>query len=105
MDIVKFISDVWQIHAFAEGNTRTIAVFTIKYLRTFGYDVINDTFEQHSKYFRDALVCANYNDTKRGITATQEYLDRFFGNVLFNETNELKSRELRIGLEVPNNVD
>ncbi|MCL1874092.1 MAG: Fic family protein [Clostridiales bacterium] len=94
--IMKFISDLWQIHAFGEGNTRTIAVFAIKYLRTFGYDLTNDTFEQHSKYFRNALVRANYHDTNRGITATLTYLDRFFSNLLFGEQNKLKSRELHI---------
>jgi fido (protein-threonine AMPylation protein) len=27
--IVDFVSGIWQIHAFGEGNTRTTAVFTI----------------------------------------------------------------------------
>ena len=94
--IAGFISDLWQIHAFGEGNTRAIAVFLIKYLRTFGYDITNYTFEQHSKYFRDALVRANYNNVKLGIIATRKYLDLFFGNLLFGEGNELRSRELHI---------
>ena len=100
--IAKFISDVWQIHAFAEGNTRTVAVFAIKYLRTFGYDVTNDTFERHSFYFRNALVRANYNSHKEGIRATQLYLNRFFANLLFNEANELQSRELQIVIKPHN---
>ena len=37
--IAKFISGVWQIHPFGEGNTRTIAVFTMKYLQSFGFEV------------------------------------------------------------------
>ncbi|GHU65578.1 cell filamentation protein Fic [Clostridia bacterium] len=94
--IVKFISDLWQIHAFREGNTRTIAVFTIKYLRSFGYDVTNDTFEKNSWYFRNALVRANYNSRKDGIIATQTYLNRFFGNLLFGEQYELRNRNLHI---------
>lgn len=40
--IAKFISGIWQIHPFAEGNTRTTAVFTIKYLCSIGFDVNND---------------------------------------------------------------
>jgi fido (protein-threonine AMPylation protein) len=95
--ITKFISDLWQIHAFGEGNTRAVAVFTIKYLRTFGYDVTNDTFEKYSLYFRNALVRANYNNKKHGISATYEYLNLFFGNLLFGEINELRNRELHIG--------
>ncbi|MDR0862978.1 MAG: Fic family protein [Oscillospiraceae bacterium] len=98
LHIAKFVADLWQIHAFGEGNTRTIAVFTIKYLRAFGYDVTNDTFENNSWYFRNALVRANYNDHRRNITATPVYLNRFFENLLFDEHNELKNRELHIGV-------
>jgi fido (protein-threonine AMPylation protein) len=97
--ITKFIADLWQIHAFGEGNTRTIAVFTIKYLRSFGYDVTNDTFEKHSQYFRDALVRANYNNARRSIASAMKYLDLFFGNLLFGEQNILQSRELHISVD------
>ena len=98
--IVKFISGLWQIHAFGEGNTRTIAVFTIKYLRTFGIDVKNDMFAKHSWYFRNALVRANYNDYHNKIFSSQEYLMNFFGNLLFGENNELKNRYLHIKSEI-----
>jgi fido (protein-threonine AMPylation protein) len=94
--LAKFISNVWQAHVFGEGNTRTTAVFAIKYLRTFGFEVENDMFAQHSWYFRNALVRANYNDVLNNINATQEYLMRFFGNVMFGESNELKNRYLHI---------
>ncbi|MDR1832512.1 MAG: winged helix-turn-helix transcriptional regulator [Fusobacteriaceae bacterium] len=94
--ISKFISGLWQIHAFGEGNTRTTAVFTIKYLRTFGFNVDNDLFAVHSWYFRNALVRANFNDAKLNIHATTEYLMQFFGNLLFGEHNELKNRYLHI---------
>jgi fido (protein-threonine AMPylation protein)/DNA-binding CsgD family transcriptional regulator len=92
----KFVSGVWQIHAFGEGNTRTTAVFVIKYLRTFGFDVTNDIFSQHSWFFRNALVRANYNDFKQNIHATPEYLERFFRNFLLGENNILQNRELVI---------
>lgn len=94
--IVKFISGLWQIHAFGEGNTRTIAVFAIKYLRTLGLEVGNDMFAKHSWYFRNALVRANFNDYQDKIYATQEYLNYFFGNLLLEENNELKNRNLRV---------
>lgn len=94
--IADFISGLWQIHAFGEGNTRTIAVFTIKYLRTFGFEVENDMFAKHSWYFRNALVRANYNDYQHKIFATPEYLMKFFGNLLLGERNELKNRYLRV---------
>ena len=97
--ITKFVSDLWQIHAFGEGNTRATAVFIIKYLRTLGFDVTNDSFANYSLYFRNALVRANYNNYKENIYATHEYLSRFFKNLLLGENNPLKNRELRVSLE------
>ena len=94
--IANFISGLWQVHAFCEGNTRTIAVFTIKYLRTFGFAVKNDMFAKHSWYFRNALVRANYNDYEQKIYATPDFLMLFFGNLLLDESNDLKNRYLRI---------
>ena len=92
----KFISDFWQIHCFAEGNTRSIAVFAIKYLRKLGYDTTNDLFEKHSFYFRNALVRANYTNLQKGIHSTQTPLVAFFENLLLNKTHELKSRDILV---------
>jgi fido (protein-threonine AMPylation protein) len=92
----KFISDLWQIHPFAEGNTRTIAVFAIKYLRTFGYEVANEPFESNSWYFRNALVRANYNNAQKNIFADSKPLLKFFGNLLLGGNNDLKNRQLHI---------
>ncbi|WP_411327374.1 Fic family protein [Alistipes putredinis] len=94
--IAKFISGVWQIHAFGEGNTRTTAVFTIKYLRTFGFDISNEAFANHSWYFRNALVRANYNNLSKGIYATTEYIEAFFRNLILSEHNELKNRTMLV---------
>jgi len=102
--IAKFTSDIWQIHPFCEGNTRTTAVFIIKYLRTFGFEVNNDAFADHSWYFRNALVRANYNDIKRGIYATEKYLVMFFSNLLLGTDYELKNRYLHIDY-APENED
>ena len=102
-DIIKhlalFISRLWQIHIFGEGNTRTTAVFFIKYLRTLGFTESNDIFAQNSRYFRNALVRANYSNLKRGIYETTEYLELFLRNMLLNEKNELLSRKLHIDFE------
>ena len=103
--IARFISNLWQIHPFGEGNTRTTAVFLIKYLRSFGFNVGNDTFDRHSWFFRNALVRANYNDLKNGITATTEPLERFLRHLLLNEEADLRNRTLHIkadGLKVRN---
>lgn len=94
--IAKFISGIWQIHAFGEGNTRTTAVFIIKYLRTFGFDISNDAFANHSWYFRNALVRANYNNLTKGIHATTAYLEAFLRNLILSEHNELKNHSMRV---------
>lgn len=94
--IARFISRLWQIHVFGEGNTRTTAVFLIKYLRTLGFDATNDTFAANAWYFRNALVRANYNDLKRGVHETPEYLELFLRNLLLGEHNELHNRYLHI---------
>ena len=95
--IAHFTGNLWQIHAFGEGNTRTTGVFVIKYLRTLGFDVQNDVFAENAWYFRNALVRANYTNVPKGIEETSEYLEKFFRNLLLGEHNELKSRYLLVG--------
>lgn len=94
--IAKFVSGLWQIHPFGEGNTRTTAIFTIKYLRSLGFDVNNDLFERHSWYFRNALVRANYHNVEKGIDYEPVFLERFFRNLLLGEDNALKNRYMMI---------
>ena len=94
--LTKFVSGLWQIHAFSEGNTRTTAVFTIQYLRSLGFDVNNDLFANHSWYFRNALVRANYHNVAKGIDYTPIYLERFFRNLLLGEQWDLRNRYLHI---------
>ena len=94
--ITQFVSGIWQIHAFCEGNTRTTAVFTILYLRDIGFQVNNDMFADHSWYFRNALVRANYRNAVKGIDYTPVYLERFFRNLLLGEQWDLRNRYLHI---------
>ena len=92
----RFIANLWQIHAFGEGNTRTTAVFAIKYLRKLGYTADNTVFEKNSWYFRNALVRANYSNGSKGIFTNTDYLERFFSNIMLGENNELKNRYTHI---------
>lgn len=94
--LAKFVSGLWQIHAFGEGNTRTTAVFFIKYLRTLGFSVTNDIFAQNAWYFRNSLVRANYTNIQKGIYETTKYLEVFIRNLVLNEHNELSNRNLHI---------
>ena len=92
----KFVSGLWQIHPFREGNTRTTAVFAIMYLRSLGFDVQNDMFANHSWYFRNALVRANYQNVQKGIKREPAFLEQFFRNLLLGEHHELRNRLMLI---------
>ena len=94
----RFIAQIWQIHPFGEGNTRTTAVFAIKYLHSLGFKAANNMFKDNSGFFRNALVRANYADYIQGVKRDWSYLEMFFRNLLFGEKNEMKSRYLLIGL-------
>ena len=94
--LAVFVSRLWQIHIFGEGNTRTTAVFFIKYLRTLGFYATNAIFAENAWYFRNALVRANYTNLQKGIHETTEYLEAFLRNLLLNEKNELHNRNLHI---------
>ncbi len=94
--LAVFISRLWQIHIFGEGNTRTTAVFFIKYLRTLGFNVTNDIFAENAWYFRNALVRANYNNFGKGVHETTEYLEIFLRNLLLGENNPLNNRDMHI---------
>ena len=94
--IARFISNLWQIHIFGEGNTRTTAVFLIKYLGKLGFNVTNDIFAENSWYFRNALVRANYNNRAKGVFETTKYLELFLRNLLLGEDNVLSNREMHV---------
>ena len=97
--IAAFTAGLWQIHPFGEGNTRTTALFLIKYLRSFGFSISNDLFAAHSWYFRNALVRANYFNRERRIVPDLSYLERFLRNLVLGEQNELKNRYLHISAQ------
>lgn len=95
--LANFTSDLWQIHPFSEGNTRTTAVFLIKYLHKLGFnDVNNSLFADNSWYFRNALVRSNYENLSKGIYKTKEYLIQFLSNLLLNTNYILKNKRLHI---------
>ena len=98
-----FVANLWQIHAFEEGNTRTTAVFFIEYLRSLGFDVANDTFAKNAWFFRNSLVRANYNNITKGIFADRSYLIKFLRNLLLGEDNLLRNRDLHAAMVKPSN--
>lgn len=103
--IARFISNLWQIHIFGEGNTRTTAIFLIKYLRKLGFkNANNDLFANYSWYFRNALVRANYEDLLRGIYRTEKFLIHFLSNLLLKGNYLLKNREMHILADTVNDT-
>lgn len=94
--LCRFTSNIWQIHPFSEGNTRTTAIFIIKYLRTFGFNVNNDIFAEYSWYFRNSLVRSNYKNFEKNIFQDTTFLEHFFYNLLTNSNYELKNRNIHI---------
>ena len=94
--LCRFTSNIWQVHPFCEGNTRTTAVFIIKYLRTFGFNINDDVFAKHSWYFRNSLVRANYKNFNKNVFEDISFLEKFFYNLLTNSNFELKNRYTHI---------
>lgn len=94
--LCKFTSNIWQVHPFCEGNTRTTAVFMIKYLRTFGFCINDEVFAENSWYFRNSLVRANYKNFEKNIFEDLSFLEKFFYNLLANTNNDLKNRYTHI---------
>ncbi|MBO4309184.1 MAG: Fic family protein [Clostridia bacterium] len=94
--LAHFVSRLWQIHVFGEGNTRTTAVFFIKYLQFLGFHVTNDIFAKNAWYFRNAMVRANYNNLQKGIHETTEFLELFLRNLLLGENNPLQNRTMHV---------
>lgn len=97
--LAAFVSRLWQIHVFGEGNTRTTAVFFIQYLRALGFQVNNDIFEKNAWYFRNAMVRANYTNLQKDVHETTEYLELFLRNLLLQENNPLSNRTMHISGE------
>lgn len=91
-NITSFTSRIWQVHPFIEGNTRTTAIFIQKHLNQIGFKINNDMFLNYSKYFRNALVRANYYNNE--INIEDVYLKKFFINLLYDGKYELSNKEL-----------
>ena len=93
-NITNFSSNIWQVHPFREGNTRTTALFIEKYLISLGYEVDNTLFKDKSVYFRNALVRSNYFNNYLNIKEDKSYLIKFYENLLLGKNNNLHSQDL-----------
>ena len=87
--LVRFVANVWMVHPFWEGNTRTVAVLLVLYLRSMGFDVDNGPFEAHAAYFRGALVRACYQNRPIGVGLDVSHLLSFVSKLVEDPQLEL----------------
>jgi Fic family protein len=74
-------------------------------LRKLGFkNTDNHLFANHSWYFKNALVRANYEDLSRGIYRTDTFLIRFLSNLLVKGNFTLKNREMHINNDTVNDT-
>ena len=97
--ITKFTSYIWQVHPFFEGNTRTISVFIVKYLRSKGFKANYELFLDNSYYLRNALVRSNYSNYNKNIFEDNIYLKHFFYNLIGSGNYILRNRDLHVDNE------
>lgn len=62
--LVDFMSSIWEIHPFREGNTRSIITYTMKYIKHSGLKIDENLLLQSFAYIRDALVMSVYQEPK-----------------------------------------
>lgn len=88
-ELARFVANVWMVHPFFEGNTRTVAVFLALYLRSMGFDVNNEPFHRHASFFRGALVRASYQNRPLGVELDTEPLVSFVSKLADDPQVEL----------------
>ena len=93
-NITDFTSNIWQVHPFREGNTRTTAVFIYKYLNSLGFNQNISIYKNKSSYFRNSLVRSNYFNNYLNIKEDKSYLIKFYENLLLGKNNNLHSEDL-----------
>ena len=92
--VADFIAFLWQVHPFVEGNTRTVAVFSELYLGSLGFTVGNEPFQKHARYYRDALVRANYRNIPLGVEPDPTFLNEFIGCLIAGRPFPYRNRDM-----------
>lgn len=79
-DIVSdFLLELWSIHPFREGNTRTCITFLWHYLNAKNSAFHVELIRNNPMYVRDSLVMANYEQ--------KDYLNRIIKDALLSPTS------------------
>ena len=79
--VADFLLDLWSIHPFREGNTRTCITFLWHYLKGKDINFQVSLLRNNPMYVRDSLVMANYDQ--------KEYLRRIISDALQEEVEKI----------------
>nr|WP_300005260.1 Fic family protein [Tissierella sp.] len=70
----KYLSQLWKVHPFREGNTRTIITFCSMYAEKQGFKLDTDLLKDNSNYVRTALVASNAIFDDLGDKSNTDYI-------------------------------
>ena len=62
MNFSKLIAELWQVHPFRDGNTRTITTFAFRFADERGFGMQRSLLLDHFSYVRDSLVMASLGE-------------------------------------------
>lgn len=78
----KNMAELWKVHPFREGNTRTIITFCCHYAEKEGFPIDTDLLKDNSDYVRNALVAASAVFHDLGDKSNPEYLVRIIKDAM-----------------------
>lgn len=87
----KYLADLWKVHPYREGNTRTVITFCSQFIESKGFYIDSDLFKDHAQYMRTALVAATALFSDLGDRRKQEYLEKIVLDAL-ERGQEMKQR-------------
>ena len=96
----KYMAELWKVHIFREGNTRTIVTFVCQYTESIGIMLDTELFEKNSVYVRSALVAASAVFKDLGDRSKPQYLVKIIKDALNRGESDI-TEECRVEKRVP----
>ena len=87
----KYLAELWKVHPYREGNTRTVITFCSQFIESKGFYIDSDLFKDNAQYMRTALVAANALFSDLGDKRKPEYLEKIVLDAL-ERGREMKQR-------------
>lgn len=78
------ISEIWKIHPFREGNTRTTLVFMRALLKSYGLTFSATLFQSYGNFhwMRDALIAAVFESEELNVRKNKTYINRVISDII-----------------------